>query len=78
MGVPPVRHAPARLGPISPVTAAEDEPQNHNETESAAPEPNQPADYLYVPEFGKLNMLGDARKLLDESFVTATNVEGIW
>lgn len=26
------------------------------------------ADYLYVPEFGKLNMLGDAPKLLDEYF----------
>jgi hypothetical protein len=34
------------------------------------------ADYLYVPEFGKLNMLGDAPKLLDESFVTAANLEG--
>jgi hypothetical protein len=33
------------------------------------------ADYLYVPEFGKLNMLGDAPKLLDESFVTAANLE---
>jgi branched-chain amino acid transport system ATP-binding protein len=31
------------------------------------------ADYLYVPEFGKLNMLGDAPRLLDESFVTAAN-----
>jgi hypothetical protein len=36
------------------------------------------ADYLYVPEFGKLNMLGDATKLLDESFVTAANLEGHW
>jgi ABC-type lipopolysaccharide export system ATPase subunit len=36
------------------------------------------ADYLYVPEFGKLNMLGDAPKLLDESFVTAANLEGHW
>ena len=34
------------------------------------------ADYLYVSEFGKLNMLGDAPKLLDESFVTAANLEG--
>ena len=34
------------------------------------------ADYLYVPEFGKLDMLGDAPKLLDESFVTAANLEG--
>ena len=34
------------------------------------------ADYLCVPEFGKLNMLGDAPKLLDESFVTAANLEG--
>jgi branched-chain amino acid transport system ATP-binding protein len=25
------------------------------------------ADYLYVSEFGKLNMLGDAPRLLDES-----------
>ena len=25
------------------------------------------ADYLYVPEFGRLNMLGDAPKLLEES-----------
>ena len=33
-------------------------------------------DYLYVPEFGKLNVLGDAPKLLDESFVTAANLEG--
>ena len=31
------------------------------------------ADYLYGPEFGKLNMLGDAPRLLDESFVTAAN-----
>jgi ABC-type branched-subunit amino acid transport system ATPase component len=29
------------------------------------------ADYGYVSEFGKLNMLGDAPKLLDESFGTA-------
>jgi branched-chain amino acid transport system ATP-binding protein len=36
------------------------------------------ADYLYVPEFGKLKMLGDAPKLLDESFVTAANLEGHW
>lgn len=36
------------------------------------------ADYLYVPEFGKLNMLGDAPKLLDESFVTAANLEGLF
>ena len=36
------------------------------------------ADYLYVPEFGKLNMLGDAPKLLDESFVTGANLEGHW
>jgi branched-chain amino acid transport system ATP-binding protein len=36
------------------------------------------ADYLYVPEFGKLSMLGDAPKLLDESFVTAANLEGHW
>jgi branched-chain amino acid transport system ATP-binding protein len=36
------------------------------------------AGYLYVPEFGKLNMLGDALKLLDESFVTAANLEGHW
>ena len=36
------------------------------------------ADYLYVPEFGKLNMLGDTSKLLDESFVTAANLEGHW
>jgi hypothetical protein len=34
------------------------------------------ADYLCVSEFGKLNMLGDAPKLLDESFVTAANLEG--
>ena len=34
------------------------------------------ADYPYGPEFGKLNMLGDAPKLLDESFVTAANLEG--
>ena len=34
------------------------------------------ADYLCVPGFGKLNMLGDAPKLLDESFVTAANLEG--
>jgi len=31
-----------------------------------------------VPEFGKLNMLGDAPKLLEESFVTAANLEGHW
>lgn len=36
------------------------------------------ADYLYVPEFGKLNMLGDAPQLLEESFVTAANLEGHW
>jgi hypothetical protein len=36
------------------------------------------ADYLYVPEFGKLNMLGDAPELLDESFVTAANLKGHW
>jgi branched-chain amino acid transport system ATP-binding protein len=36
------------------------------------------ADYLYVPEFGKLKMLGDAPKLLEESFVTAANLEGHW
>ena len=36
------------------------------------------ADYLYVPEFGKLNRLGDAPTLLDESFVTAANLEGHW
>ena len=29
-------------------------------------------------EFGKLNMLGDAPKLLDESFVTAANLKAIW
>jgi hypothetical protein len=34
------------------------------------------ADYLYVSEFGKLNMLGDAPKLLEESFVNAANLEG--
>ena len=34
------------------------------------------ADYLFVPEFGKLNMLGDAPKLLDEFFVTAADLEG--
>ena len=33
---------------------------------------------LYVLEFGKLNMLGEAPKLLDESFVTAANLEGHW
>jgi ABC-type branched-subunit amino acid transport system ATPase component len=31
------------------------------------------ADYLYVLEFGKLAMLGDAPRLLEESFVTAAN-----
>jgi hypothetical protein len=31
-----------------------------------------------VPEFGKRNMLGDAPKLLDESFVTAADLEGQW
>ena len=36
------------------------------------------ADYLYVPEFGKLNVLGDVPKLLEESFVTAANLEGHW
>jgi branched-chain amino acid transport system ATP-binding protein len=36
------------------------------------------AEYLYVLEFGKLNMLGEAPKLLDESFVTAANLEGHW
>jgi ABC-type lipopolysaccharide export system ATPase subunit len=36
------------------------------------------ADYLYVLEFGKLNMLGEAPKLLDESFLTAANLEGHW
>jgi branched-chain amino acid transport system ATP-binding protein len=36
------------------------------------------ADYLYVPEVGKLNMLGDTSKLLDESFATAANLEGHW
>lgn len=36
------------------------------------------ADYLYAPEFGKLNMLGDAPKLLEESFVTAANLKGHW
>jgi ABC-type lipopolysaccharide export system ATPase subunit len=36
------------------------------------------ADYLYGPEFGKLNMLGDAPKLLEESFVTVANLEGHW
>ena len=34
------------------------------------------ADYLYVPEFGR--MLGDAPKLLEESFVTAAILEGHW
>ena len=29
------------------------------------------ADYGYMSEFGKLKMLGDAPKLLDESFGTA-------
>jgi ABC-type branched-subunit amino acid transport system ATPase component len=36
------------------------------------------ADCLYVLKFGKLTMLGDASKLLDESFVTAANLEGHW
>ena len=36
------------------------------------------ADYLYVLEFGKLNMLGEAPKLLDDSFVAAANLEGHW
>ena len=36
------------------------------------------ADYLYGPEFGKLKMLGDAPKLLEESFVTSANLEGHW
>jgi branched-chain amino acid transport system ATP-binding protein len=36
------------------------------------------AEYLYVLEFGKLNMLGEAPKLLDESIVTAANLEGHW
>ena len=36
------------------------------------------ADYFYVLEFGKLNMLDEAPKLLDESFVTAANLEGYW
>jgi branched-chain amino acid transport system ATP-binding protein len=36
------------------------------------------AEFLYVLEFGKLNMLGEAPKLLDESFVTAANLEGHW
>jgi hypothetical protein len=31
-----------------------------------------------VPEFGTLNMLGDAPKLLEESFVTAAILEGHW
>jgi hypothetical protein len=38
--------------------------------------PFEIADHLYLPEFGKLNMPGDAPKLLDESFVTAANLEG--
>ena len=36
------------------------------------------AEFLYVLEFGKLNVLGEAPKLLDESFVTAANLEGHW
>jgi branched-chain amino acid transport system ATP-binding protein len=36
------------------------------------------AEYLYVLEFGKLNMLGEAPKLLDDSFVAAANLEGHW
>ena len=36
------------------------------------------AEYLYVLEFGKLNMLGETPKLLDESVVTAANLEGHW
>lgn len=35
-------------------------------------------EYLYVLEFGKLNMLGEAPKLLDDSFVAAANLEGYW
>jgi ABC-type branched-subunit amino acid transport system ATPase component len=31
------------------------------------------AGYLYVPEFGRLNMLGDEPMLLDVSFVAAAN-----
>ena len=38
--------------------------------------PGDPRLPLYVLEFGKLNMLGEAPKLLDESFVTAANLEG--
>ena len=36
------------------------------------------ADCLYVPEFGRRNMLGNAPELLDESFVTAADLEGHW
>ena|SRR5688572_19979504 len=36
------------------------------------------AEYLYGLEFGKLNMLGEAPKLLDDSFVAAANLEGHW
>jgi branched-chain amino acid transport system ATP-binding protein len=37
------------------------------------------ADYLYVPEVGKLNMLGDEPKLVDESFVTAADLPSpVW
>jgi branched-chain amino acid transport system ATP-binding protein len=36
------------------------------------------AEYLYVLEFGKLNMLGEAPKLLGDSFVAAANLEGHW
>lgn len=35
-------------------------------------------DYLYVLEFGRLSMLGEAPKLLDESFVGAADLEGHW
>ena len=40
--------------------------------------PLEIAGYLYVLEFGKLNMLGEAPKLLDDSFVAAANLEGYW
>ena len=40
--------------------------------------PLEIADYFCVREFGKLNMLGEAPKLLEDSFVTAANLEGHW
>jgi branched-chain amino acid transport system ATP-binding protein len=36
------------------------------------------ADYLFVPGFGKLNMLGDAPKLLDDPSSPQPSWKAIW